>query len=198
MFYWGLKRFFPNDSEYTLDRFRDLPFEYVIISYSQAVRLTRLEMHMLERPLALQTQIYVNGHKDPKKSKPAKIEEFYLYQPTDIKNLPSGRNGAAALSLIQQNQFPLWALFCYKELASSANASPPELLCFKSDTAILLAPQMHTSGYSGMLIALEEAANKVHVMRSPCGKIFTAKIGAINTKVIAQENVTLFHANLVN
>lgn len=155
------------------------------------MKLTQVELHAYERPIALQSQLYVNNHRDPKKSKAATLEDFYMYQPRENKNLPRSRFGAAAMALIQAEKFPYWALFCYKDLAAAATGSAPELLCFTSETAILLAPEKTEAGYTGLLIALEEAGNQRHIMRSPCGKTFITEIGHIHTKVVAKEGATL-------
>lgn len=162
------------------------------------MRLKRLELHAYERPQALHMQMVANFNRDPKKGKPLSIDQFYLYQPQELKNLPKARYGSAALALIDQEQFPYWALFCYKELVQGASGSPPELLCYQSDTAILLAPEMGENGMSGLLIATEEASEQVQVMKSPCGRQLTTVMPRIPTKIIAKEDVTLPIIGLVD
>lgn len=153
--------------------------------------MRRLELHAYERPHSLHMQMVANFNRDRKKGKPYSIEQFYLYQPTEHRNLPNGKFGAAAIELINQQKFPYWALFCYKELAQTAGAVPPAILCYQSDTALLLAPEQQKEGMTGLLIALEEASEQVQVMTSPCGSQLTTVIPRISTKIIAKENVYL-------
>lgn len=162
------------------------------------MRLKRLELHAFERPQALHMQMVANFNRDPKKGKPLSIEQFYLYQPQELKNLPKAKYGSAALALIDQEQFPYWALFCYKELVQGASGSPPELLCYQSENAILLAPEINEYGICGLLIATEEASEQMQTMISPCGRKLTTILPRIHTKIIAKENVTLPIIGLVN
>lgn len=162
------------------------------------MRLKRLELHAFERPQALHMQMVANFNRDPKKGKPLSIEQFYLYQPQELKNLPKAKYGSSALALIDQGQFPYWALFCYKELVQGASGSPPELLCYQSETAILLAPEVSEYGMCGLLIATEEASEQLQTMTSPCGRQLTTVIPKIHTKIIAKENVTLPVIGLVD
>lgn len=152
------------------------------------MRMRRLELHAYERPHALHMQMVANFNRDKKKGKPFSMDQFYLYQPLEHKNLPNGRYGAAAVALIEANLFPYWALFCYKELVQLASDTPPDLLCYQSETAILLAPEQKDGDMVGLLIALEEASGQSQVMTSPCGKQLTTIIPQIKTKVIAEED----------
>lgn len=156
------------------------------------MQIRNQELHYLERPTALQTQLLANLNRDRKKqSRPYKVEDFYMYQPRDERNLPLARNGAAAMMLVRMRVFPSWALFCYRELASASDGDAPELLAYISEDAILLAPVHKTGTVTGMLIAREEASGKTVQMKSPCGRIITTSIPVIPTKIIAEENVIL-------
>lgn len=184
---------FPGDPEFSLNSFYELPYEYVIRAYQQAQKLWQRELFAYERPIAIQTSLHANFNRDAKKQrKPYKPEDFYLYQPKDDQDLPTGRCGAAAIALIQKRLFPSWALFCYKELASgSEGASAPPLLAFLSPTALLLAPVKVDGGYKGMLIAQEDAGNRWIEFKSPCGRVETLYVPNVPTKVIAQDNMIL-------
>jgi hypothetical protein len=155
------------------------------------MRMHRLELHASERPHALHMQMVANFNRDKKKSKPFSIDQFYLYQPVEHKNLPNGKFGAAAIELISRQLFPFFALFCYKDLVQLADQTPPELLCYQSDVAILLAPEIRDDQMFGLLIAVEEAGGTHQIMHSPCGKSLTTIIPEIKTKVIAKEDVFL-------
>ena len=151
-------------------------------------RMNLMELHLAEKPTALIAQILSNANRDSKKKpKPYPIENFYLYQPKELRNVPESNCGSAAIELIARGLFPSWALFCYKELATAANGTPPALLAYIGEDAILLAPTKQGSSVSGMLIALESASNKRLVLTSPCGDSVTVRIPALYTKVVAQE-----------
>ena len=183
---------FPGDPEFSLDNFYQLPFEYVVQAYYQAQKIYQKELHAHERPTALQTSLIANVNRDAKKQrKPYSPEDFYLYQSREEQDLPAGRCGAAALALIERHLFPSWALFCYKELASGAGSTPPSLLAFISDGAILLAPVKTENGYKGMLIAQEAAGNSWRQFKSPCGRVETLYIPKVPTKIMAQDNIIL-------
>jgi hypothetical protein len=154
--------------------------------------MLQVELHHQERPIALQTQLLANVNRDQKRQrKPHQLEDFFLYQPREEKDLPVGRCGSAAVELIKQGMFPSWGLFCYKELASSANGMAPPLLAFMSEDAILLAPIKTPVGFKGMLIAQESAGGKWVEMTSPCGRTETLFVPELETKVVAQDNITL-------
>lgn len=165
----------------------------MLTAYARAKKAYQLELHAAERPVALNTQLLANLNRDSKKQKkPIPLEEFFLYQPREERDLPSGSAGAAAMELIKQRVFPSWALFCYKELAAGAAPEPPTVLAFISKAAILLAPQRTASGgYKGLLIALEEGGDRWTTMESPCGKQVQLFIPPIPTKVVAEDSVTL-------
>jgi hypothetical protein len=183
---------FPGDPEFSYNNFYQLPFEYVVQAYYQAQKIYQKELHANERPIALQSSLIANVNRDSKRQrKPYTAEDFFLYQPRDEQDLPAGRCGAAALALIEQRLFPTWALFCYKELASGASNTPPALLAFISDTAVLLAPVKTERGYKGMLIAQEAAGECWHKFESPCGRVETLYVPKVPTKIMAQDNMDL-------
>jgi hypothetical protein len=128
-----------------------------------------------------------------KKSRNSKLEDFYMYQPIEDKNVAASRYSDAAVQLINDGLFPSWALFCYKDLVSNATGYAPDLLAFICGDAMLLAPEITSTGYKGLLIAMESAGEKIRQMVSPCGKTFTTKIPKIPTKIIAEDNISLEH-----
>lgn len=150
-----------------------------------------MELHAYERPIALLTNLTANLNIDKKKQKKLSIDQFYLYQPVEAKNLPEARYGAAVKELISRSLFPSWGLFCYKDLVYRAGDTIPDLLCFTGESAILIAPQETPTGYKGLLIALEEAGGLDMEMVSPCGKKVVLTIPYIHTKVVAKEDVVL-------
>jgi hypothetical protein len=127
------------------------------------------------------------------RKKPYRIDDFYCFNdPDNTKDSISGQYGAAAQALITLNEFPAWGLFVYKELMENAtDADVPELLCFKSSDAIILAPTIDIFSCTGMLIALESASMKTMSMVSPCNKHIRVKMPKIGSKVIAIENCVI-------
>lgn len=96
------------------------------------------------------------------------------------------------MALIKLRQFPSWALFCYKELTAQANnLTPPDILCVQSSTAIILAPSIQDNTVTGLLIATEEASATIQDMYTESGKMLKVQLPVINTKVVAQDAVTL-------
>ena len=136
-------------------------------------------------------QAEINRDRKSRK-KPFGIDEFFCYQLQEDRDCIDTIYGISALQLIKDGQFPRWGLFVYKELADSASRgsglSLPQVLCYQSDDAILLAPQINDSVCRCMLIALESASNRVIHMTSPCGKTIKARMPEVNTKIIATEN----------
>lgn len=150
------------------------------------------ELHYAERPVALLTQITANIHRDAKKQrKPTPLSEFFMYRRQEMSNLPSGRYGASMLELIKQRQLPSWALFCYKEVTAHASDVTPTLLAFTHADALILAPRIVNGEVEGLLIAKEAASEKTLKMQSPCGQTIVVKMPYVNTKVIAEEDVSL-------
>ena len=130
----------------------------------------------------------VNQNRDPKKGKPVKMDDFYLYEPVDAKHLPSGRYGAAAVAMAKEGQYPAWALFCFKQLSTSASGGVPALRAFIGSDCMLLAPVRAPGGYTGLFIATESAGGQVREMKSPCGRAVTLKIPLVETKIVAEED----------
>lgn len=142
--------------------------------------------------MALHTQVLVNSNRDPKRQrKPHAIEEFYLYQPREQRDLPPGRCGSAAMKLVEKGLLPPWTLFCYKDLAASASGVAPPLLAFIGEGVVLLAPIKTSEGFKGMLIAEESVSKSWVKVTSPCGRSETLYVPEIPTKYIAQDNITL-------
>lgn len=107
-------------------------------------------------------------------------------------NLPEPKYGAAAMALIERQQFPHWALFAYPDLKARANdAMPPEVLCLQCEDAIVLAPSIEGRNMTGMLIAARTASEKTRTMTSPCGKEVMVRLPVITGKFEADEEAEL-------
>lgn len=147
----------------------------------------------MERPVSLIASMLANQNRDPKRQKtPYKMDDFYLYQPVDDQNLPAGRYGSAAMSLLQEGLFPHWALFCYKELSQSAGGSPvPVLRAYLGEDFIVLAPRRNDGHVTGLLIAKETAHGRARRAVTPEGEEIFLDIPPIPTKFIAEEDFNL-------
>ena len=163
----------------------------MISAYEKAGELRQAKLHEEERPVSMIASILVNQSRDPKKSKPLSLSDFYLYQSRESQNLPSGRFGSAAVELVKRHQYPAWALFCFKELSQSASGSPPSLLAYIGEDCMLLAPIASPGGYTGLLLATESASDQVRELSCPEGKTIKVKIPLVETKVVAEEDVFL-------
>lgn len=119
------------------------------------------------------------------------MEDFFLYQPRDARNIPTGVYGSAAMALAEKGLLPAWALFVFKDLKEAANGPAPQVLAYLSDSAMILAP-IHYDGYiKGMIIATESVSNARIRMESPCGRRIYVEMPKINGKCYAQEDVEL-------
>lgn len=119
------------------------------------------------------------------------MDDFFLYQPREAKNIPTGVYGAAAMELAAKHLLPPWALFVFRDLREASNGTPPQLLAYIGDTAMILAPLQYDNRVKGMVIATEAASQKRMTMTSPCGKQIYVELPIINGKFYAQEDVDL-------
>jgi hypothetical protein len=187
-----LKRFFPGDADFTYDNFASLPYEYVLEAYQEGSKMRQLALHESERPTALLTSLMANMNRDVKKKPEAyAITDFYLYQPREFQDLPSGRYGSSTLALVKKRLFPPWALTFYNQLSAGASGAEPSLLAFIGKDFLLLAPTKFSGGYVGMLIALESASSTTQEAHSPCGQSAIFALPKIKSKIVAEENYFL-------
>lgn len=150
-----------------------------------------MELHALERPQAQVSQLVYNTNIS-KKNKALALDKFYMYQPTENKNIAASRFANAAQALIKAGKFPSWALFCYKDLVAQANdLTPPDVLCYQSESAIILAPEVDQNHVTGLLIVLEEADESIQTMHSNTGHTIKVRMPHVHTKVVAQDDVRL-------
>jgi len=186
-----MKKAFPGDPEYSWDRFYQLPYEYVLTGYYKLVELERAELHKYELPIALNTAVYANSQRDPKSSKkPLSPLDFSMYKPIDAEG-PSGYYGACYMHLVEKKELPSWALFCFKQVASSARGTAGGRYALFAEDAILVGPRNTENGVKGFLIALESSSESVRTFSDPQGNFYTLQMPPIQTKVVAEEDVTL-------
>lgn len=161
-------------------------------AYSWANRQMQQELHNQEKPISLLIAQNANMNRDTKRQKkPFNMEDFYIYQPLDQKNLPEERYGAAALWLVENEMYPGFALFCFPELRKNAGQNVPTLISYNHPSAVLLAPTASPEGVTGLLIAEKAVSNEIIKMRSPCGQEIRVRIPSILDEVAAEEDITL-------
>ena len=154
-------------------------------------------MHENETPIASLAALQANAKRDVKKRKePYTLEQFCLYKPKEEKNLPRYVYGSAAIKAIDEGLYPSWALFCFKALAESAQASyvPGNAIAVAED-AIILHPVVEQDGVRGLLIAQESAGGQKRVFTDSKGVTYMLNVPPIGTKIEAAENVKLFNAH---
>lgn len=184
-----MKAFFPGDSEFQIESFYNLPYEYVYIAYNRVQYLKIARLNEYERPIANLTCLTANINKG-EKTKPFTPEDFYIYKRPGDGSGPGLRYSSSYMYLIENKQLPSWALFCYKDIASSGGGAVPPIPALFSENAILLAPSRTQNGYQGMLIAREEAKG-LQRFTSPCGIDVMLIVEDMPTKVVAIEGIEL-------
>lgn len=184
---------FPGDLDFSLGKFWQQPYHYVIFAVERAHELRRQELHLQELPTAQVSSILANQNRDPRKRrKPFSAADFCYFIPKTNEDLPKGRFGAAAMKMIKDGRFPSWALFCYSELSSSATKGyEPEEPALIAEDAILLHPVKEENRYSGMLIAMESASAQTREFSFYDGSKVLLKLPEIPNKIIAEEDVSL-------
>lgn len=186
-----MKRTYPGDPEFTWDRFYQLPYEYVLAGYNTSVKARMKELHENEMPIALNTAVYANSQRDPKSNKkPYDPMDFAFYEEHGESG-PRAYYAACYMHLVEKKEMPPWALFCLKDISSSARGSAGPIYALKTDDAILIGPKQGEGGFTGLLIALESAGGQKRDFVDPKGNIYTLKVPHIPTKVVAKEDVTL-------
>ena len=150
-------------------------------------------LHDYERPVAHLTSLTANLNRDAKKNKKGyTYEDVSFYRLRDDMDLPDSAYGSAAIELIKRRQMPPWALFCYKQLAESADpAYVPNNCALIAEDAILLHPIKKGSCYTGLLIAQESAGEQRRVFVDDYGNEIALTVPYIDTKTVAIEDVNL-------
>lgn len=165
-------------------------------AYSYGKKYQERSLHQAEAPVALLSSLIANANRDPKRKKdPFKMEDFFLFEPRDDRNIPTNVYGSAAMALTERGLLPSWALFVFKDLREAADGVPPSLLAYICDDAIILAPLHYGHSVKGMLIAKHSASGQRRTMSSPCGKTVYLEIPAGNAKFYAREDVELLVIN---
>lgn len=165
----------------------------MLIAITEGTKSYQSLLHDYERPIALNTNVLASQGRDPKKGKMPSYLDFSFYKPVESGDRPDYVYGSAYMTLIREKRLPYWALFCFKELSSAANAEyiPPEA-GFIAEDAILLHPQK-VGGYSyeGLLIAAESASEQRRTFIDNKGQEIVLTVPYIETKFVAMEDITL-------
>lgn len=190
-----MKYLFRGDPEFNAQNYAELPYNYVLEAYEQGFKQMMKMLHMEEAPIALQTSILANTHRDPKKKKEGyKMDDFFVYQTKEEMNIPTSRFGAAALELVRRNLLPRWALFVYKDLSAAAEGAPPSVLAYQAEDVIILAPLLAAGDVRGMIICLESSYGEERTLTSKDGQSIKIMIPRYKGKVYADDE---FRARLL-
>ena len=190
--FWELKALYPGDNEFTFDSYSSLPYEYVVDAYTNGVKNRKGYLHQIEAPTALLCSLFANSKRDYKKQKtPYKLDDFFLYQPQDAQDIPMGVYGAAAMKLIENNEFPNWALTFYADLKKGASGNAPQVLAYQHKNAIVLAPLIDGHTVKGMLIADYAVSEQIIELQSNHGDMIRLQMPKLNSQYSAQEDVSL-------
>ena len=183
---------FPGCTEFDYLNFWNLPVNYVLDAFTNGKKAKNMELHQAEAPIALLSSLFANANRDSKKKKePYKMEDFFLFEPRDIRNIPTSVYGSAAMALAEKGLLPSWALFVFKDLKEAADGSPPSLLAYVCEDVVVLAPVHAGRSLKGMIIAKQSASNRKRRMTSPCGRSIYLQIPLIDGKFFAREDVEL-------
>ena len=183
---------YPGDTEFSFESYSSLPYQYVIDAYTNGLKNRQGYLHQLEAPTALLCSLFSNSKRDTKKQKaPYKIDDFFLYQPKDVQDIPTGVYGAAAMKLIENRDFPNWALCFYADLKKGAAGSPPELLAYQHKYAIMLAPVVDGQTMRGMLIADYVVSEQIIELQSNHGDMIRLQMPKLTSQYSAQEDISL-------
>jgi hypothetical protein len=166
----------------------------VLNAVTVGVKMEKERLYQQELPIAQQTSLIANQQRDPKRTpEPFKASDFSFFKPVDSSERPSGHYGSAALAMIKAGTFPSWALFCFKQLSDIADPSyVPGVAGFVCEDALLLHPIKGEHGYKGLLIARESASNQRRDFTDEKGNTISLSVPPVRTKVIAEEDVTLY------
>lgn len=194
-YFWRLKHMFPGDPEFTWENFSSLPYPYVVSAYVRGHSLYRERLHDNERPVAMVSAILANQNRDPKRTKkPYSWEDYSFYRPYQGKDVANYVYGSAMMQMAKHGKLPPWALFCFREITSSASSTYiPENCAFVAEDAMLLHPIKVGDGWEGLLIALESASNKDRCFVADDGTEVRLRVPHIHTKAIAEEGVVLLN-----
>ena len=125
-----------------------------------------------------------------KQKTPYKLDDFFLYQPQDAQDIPTGIYGAAAMKLIQNKKFPNWPTF-YAGGKKGAAGEAPQVLAYQHKNANVLAPVVDGNTVKGMLIADYVVSEDIIEMQSNQGEMIRLQMPKLTSQYSAQEDVTL-------
>jgi len=191
--FWELKRGFPGDSDFSLENYADLPYNFVIKSIKALQAIKRKELFNYEIPIANIAAMQANFKRDPKKNKKAyTYKDFCFFSSREDSDAPAVRYGSAAVQLAIQGRFPHWGLFVFSDLKKASNPNViPEMLALVAEDAMLLAPIKTEYGWLGFLIAMESASDSVRTFVDDNGNEYSLSVPVIETKIVAREDTYL-------
>ena len=121
--YWDLKRLYPASTEFTLDKYWDLPYPYVLLAIHHGMQHYKKERHYNELGIAQLTAVTLNAQRQKASDPIADFMDYCFWKDrTADGDIPDSYYGSAAMYLINAGLYPAWALFCFKQLKDCADA----------------------------------------------------------------------------
>ena len=162
-------------------------------AYERGQKMQGKNYHLHEAPVALLTSTLANSNRDPKKKRePYKMEDFFLFQDKEDRNIPSATFGSAAMELVKQKKFPQWALFAFKALKEASNGRPPSVLAYVGEDIMVLGPIIDGKELMGMIICKESAYGKERAVVSELGEELRIQVPRFKGKFYAEENIAMY------
>lgn len=95
------------------------------------------------------------------------------------------------MQLIEEREFPAWALFVYKDLQKVNTRIVPARLALRHPEALVLAPVIEKGMVTGMVIAQEAVSKQWIEMTDDDGTKFLVLMPPVGTKHVALEDVEM-------
>lgn len=132
-----------------------------------------------------------NLNRDAKKQRKAfEVFDFCYFHDVEA-NRPQARAAAAYMRLVTDKLMPAWALFCFTDF-KHAEASPrdAEQVAIIGDGFVLLAPDLITGGFQGLLLAEHRVAG-MEAEGAYMGGTVTVRLPQFEDFVLAKAGVEL-------
>ena len=158
----------------------------MILAVDHANKLLRKEAHLHERPVVQLTSLMYNMNRN-KKSKSLVEKDLYQFASIEDLELPDGKFGASMLRAINENLFPNWGLFVYKDLARSADSVAPQVYAAMCSDVVVLAPEYDGVYLSGLYLISESAGGTKRQLITNDNTIYTVEIPKAKVKYVAEQ-----------
>lgn len=123
-------------------------------------RARREYLHSLELPVAQLCALTSNLNRDSRKNrKPYDVADFCFFVDRDGSK-PEDRAAAAYMQLVERDELPAWALFCFPDMKHGKGKPYSGDPALAGDGLLLLAPVEIDNGFRGLLLAEQRVAGR--------------------------------------